>query len=210
MEFLSIILFALAVSSDGFVAGIAYGIRKIRLPIISLLVICAASALAVTTAMLFGKGLSCFFSPLAASRLGASAIIAVGLFFLLQALRQVVGGMGNDQDLLLSLKVKPLGIIIQIFKEPSTADLDSSGEIGLKEAFLLGLALAMDAFGAGIGVAMAGYNILFTAASVGVLKFILVSSGIMLGNVVENEKWQYLSSLLTALILITLGIFEFI
>jgi putative Mn2+ efflux pump MntP len=32
--------------------------------------------------------------------------------------------------------------------------------------------------GAGIGIAMAGYNILFTALTVGVLKFILVSTAL--------------------------------
>ncbi len=210
MRFLSIILFALAVSSDGFMVGMTYGVRKIRIPIISLLVICVASASAVTAAMLFGKGLTCFLSPMAASRLGAFTIMAIGFFFLLQAFRQVVGGIGNEEDPLLSLKVKPLGIIIQILKEPSTADFDSSGEIGLREAFFLGLALAMDAFGAGIGIAMAGYNILVTAISVGVLKFVLVTSGLMLGRVVKSEKWQYLSSILTGLILCTLGLLEFI
>jgi len=211
VELLSIILFALAVSSDGFIVGMTYGVRKIRMPISSLLIICIASASAVTVAMLFGKGLTCLLSPSAATHLGAITIIAIGVFFLLQSLRQKLGNVEVDgEDPILSLNVKPLGIIIQILKEPSSADFDRSGEIGLREAFFLGLALAMDAFGAGIGIAMAGYNILFTAISVGMLKFILVSSGLILGKKVENERWQYLSSVLTGLILMILGISELI
>ena len=211
MELLAIILFALAVSSDGFMVGVAYGVRKIRMPIISLLVICIASATAVTVAMLFGRGLSSFLNPSTASHLGALTIMAIGLFFLLQSFRQKLCVMEeNGKDPLISLNIKPLGIIIQILKEPSSADFDSSGEIGIKEAFFLGLALAMDAFGAGIGIAMAGYNILLTAVSVGMLKFILVSSGMMLGKVVTNERWQYLSSVLTGVILLALGSSEFI
>lgn len=211
MELLYTTLFALAVSSDGFMVGMAYGVRKIRMPIISLLIICIASASAVTVAMLFGKGLTCFLSPGAASRLGAITVGAIGVFFLLQSFRQKLGAVeSNGEDPILSLSVKPLGIIIQILKEPSSADFDRSGEIGLREAFFLGLALAMDAFGAGIGIAMAGYNILFTAISVGMLKFILVSSGLQLGKKVENERWQYLSSVLTGLILLVLGISELI
>ena len=211
MELLSIILFALAVSSDGFIVGMTYGVRKIRMPISSLLIICIASASAVTVAMLLGKGLTCLLSPSAAAHLGAITIIAIGVFFLLQSLRQKLGNVEVDgEDPILSLNVKPLGIIIQILKEPSSADFDRSGEIGLREAFFLGLALAMDAFGAGIGIAMAGYNILFTAISVGMLKFILVSSGLILGKKVENERWQYLSSVLTGLILMILGISELI
>jgi putative sporulation protein YtaF len=211
LELLAVLLFALAVSSDGFMVGIAYGFRKIKLPVMSLLLICVASATAVTAAMLVGKGLTSFLNPVAASRLGASTIMFIGLFFLVQSFRQKLGEIeGNGADPLLSIKVKPLGIIIQILKEPSSADFDRSGEIGMKEAFFLGLALAMDAFGAGIGIAMAGYNILFTALSVGMLKFILVSSGLVLGRRVKNERLQYLSSVLTGFILLALGVSEFI
>jgi putative sporulation protein YtaF len=181
------------------------------MPLISLLVICVASASSVTLAMLFGKGLMCFLTPAAASRVGAVTIMVIGGFFLIQSLRQKLCGMDvNDEDPLLSLTVKPLGIIIQILKEPSKADFDRSGEIGLQEAFFLGLALAMDAFGAGIGIAMAGYNILLTAICVGMLKFILVKSGLMLGRIVQNEHWQFLSSVLTGLILLALGVSELI
>lgn len=211
MELLASILFALAVSSDGFIVGMAYGVRKIRIPITSLLIICLASASAVTVAMLFGKGLTCLLNPSVATRLGAITIIAIGGFFLLQSIHQKLVALdSNGEEPILSLNVKPLGIIIQILREPSAADFDRSGEIGLKEAFFLGLALAMDAFGAGIGIAMAGYNIFFTAVSVGMLKFILVNSGLLLGKKVKNEHWQYLSSVTTGLILVALGLSELI
>lgn len=209
MELVASVLFALAVSSDGFMVGMAYGIRKIKMPPISILLIAVASASAVTIAMLFGKGLACFLNPGTAANLGAITIIAIGGFFLLQSFRNRLDDIDdNGETPILSLNVKPLGIIIQILKEPSSADFDRSGEIGIKEAVFLGLALAMDAFGAGIGIAMAGYNILFTAVCVGVLKFILVGTGLLLGRKVENEHWQHLSSVLTGLILLALGISE--
>lgn len=209
MEVLLIGLFALAVSADGFAVGLAYGVSKIKIPLVSLLVICMASAASVTVAMLLGRGLSSLVSPTVASRLGAVTIIAIGAFFLLQSLRQKIGAIEDDgNDPLLSLKIKPLGIIIQILKEPSSADFDHSGEIGTREAFFLGLALATDAFGAGIGIAMAGYSILLTAVSVGVLKFLLVGSGLLLGKRVASQKWHGLPTAVTALILITIGISE--
>ncbi len=211
MEYLVVLLFAMAVSADGFMVGIAYGIRKIKIPFTSLVLICIASATAVTVSMLVGKGLGSLLNPVVASRLGAITIMLIGVFFLVQACRQKLDGLEvNGPDPLLSIKVKPLGIIIQILKEPSMADFDHSGEIGMREAVFLGLALAMDAFGAGIGMAMAGYNILFTALSVGLLKFILVNGGLMLGGRVKNERWQYLSSIVTGLILLGLGVAEFI
>jgi putative sporulation protein YtaF len=161
--------------------------------------------------MLVGKGITTFFKPQTASRLGAVMIIVIGLVFLLQFCRQKLrDGQADEEEPLLSLKIKPLGIIIQILREPASADFDQSGEIGLREAFFLGLALAMDAFGAGIGIAMAGYNILLTALCVGVLKFILVSSGLKLGTIVEDARWQYISSLATGMILVIIGLSELI
>ncbi|MEQ8201199.1 MAG: sporulation membrane protein YtaF [Syntrophomonadaceae bacterium] len=211
MEFLLIGLFALAVSADGFAVGLAYGFRKIKIPLLSLLVICAASASSVTAAMLLGRGLSSLLSPVLASRLGALTLIGIGLFFLLQSLRQQISSIEeNGFNPLLSFKIRPLGIIIQILREPSSADFDHSGEIGSREALFLGLALAMDAFGAGIGIAMAGYNILFTAIAVGMVKFLLVGGGLLLGRTVARESWQGLPTALTALILLAIGISELI
>jgi putative Mn2+ efflux pump MntP len=74
----------------------------------------------------------------------------------------------------------------------------------------LGLALALDAMGAGVGVAMAGLNIFYTVLAVGVLKFILVNLGLLVGAFF-NQAWiKSLSAVISGLILIIIGISEFI
>ncbi len=206
MEYIAAILFALAVSADGFAVGVAYGIRKIKIPVLSLLVVSLASASAVTVSMLCGKALAHFCSPAFAFQLGAALIIIIGGYFLLPAFRDKICDIQRSEDQpLVSLEIKSLGIIINILKEPSQADFDCSGEISLREAFFLGLALAMDALGAGVGMAMTGFGILFTAISVGVLKFILVNIGVMLGQVLPNEKYKSASALAAGLILLAIG-----
>ncbi|MGS0763637.1 sporulation membrane protein YtaF [Syntrophomonas curvata] len=209
MEFLTILLFALAVSADGFAAGIAYGIGKIRIPFLSLLVISLASALAVSVSMLCGAGLTELLSPQLSSYLGALIILGIGAWFLLNACRDKIDSLENgDEEPLLAFSIKPLGIIVQILKQPSRADFDCSGEISTGEAFFLGLALAMDALGAGIGMAMTGSNILYTAISVGVLKFILVNSGIFLGSKINTTRIKAVASLVPGLVFMTIGIIE--
>lgn len=213
MEWLIVCLFASAVSADGFMVGVAYGLKQIKIPVLSLAVIALSSALAVTLSMLCGMALASFFTPDTAYFIGAAILIVIGAYFLLQACRQRILNLDlakGEESPLLSLNVKSLGIVIQILKHPSDADMDSSGEISTKEAFFLGLALAMDAFGAGIGVAMAGFNILLTAICVGVLKFILINSGLYLGRILQNERINNLSSLVTGLILIAIGVSELI
>lgn len=206
-----ILMLALAVSGDGFLVGVAYGVKKIKIPLISLLVIALASTTAVTVSMLCGKGLASVLSPEFASRTGAILLLIIGMYFILQACGEKINNLGNDNnEPIITIKVKPLGIIVQILKQPSSADMDCSGEISLHEAFFLGLALALDALGAGLGAAMAGFNILLTAICVGVLKFILLNSGIYLGRLMGNQRWLCLSSLLPGIILVTIGLVELI
>ena len=87
MHIVSAALLALAVSSDGFAVGMAYGARKIRIPLGPLLLICLASMLAVSISMLAGKALALYFDPRVAQRIGAVALIAVGLWFFGESLR---------------------------------------------------------------------------------------------------------------------------
>jgi putative sporulation protein YtaF len=211
VELVMILMLALAVSGDGFLVGVAYGVKKIKIPLISLLVIALASTTAVTVSMLCGKGLASVLSPEFASRTGAILLLIIGMYFILQACGEKINNLGNDNnEPIITIKVKPLGIIVQILKQPSSADMDCSGEISLHEAFFLGLALALDALGAGLGAAMAGFNILLTAICVGVLKFILLNSGIYLGRLMGNQRWLCLSSLLPGIILVTIGLVELI
>lgn len=211
MELLGILLFALAVSADGFLVGVAYGIKKIRIPLLSLAVIALASAAAVSVSMICGKALATIFTSSTATVIGAILLIIIGFYYLFGACRETIENLDNDgEEPLLSLNIKSMGIIIQILKEPSTADFDSSGDISTREAFFLGLALAMDALGAGVGIAMAGYNILFTALSVGMLKFILVNCGIILGSRLNGKRLQSVSALIPALIFLAIGVLELI
>ncbi|QGU00179.1 hypothetical protein SYNTR_1585 [Candidatus Syntrophocurvum alkaliphilum] len=207
MEFLIVFLFAVAVSADGFVVGLAYGVRNIKIPFASLIVIAMASALAVTISMLFGMGIASLLSPQVAASVGAVILIIMGIYFLFQGVKDRINSLDEDeQKLLLEFNIKPLGIIVHILKEPSTADFDDSGVISAKEAFFLGVALALDAFGAGIGAAMTGFNVILTATCVGILKFLLVNGGLFLGKLMINEKIKIVSSILPGLILIILGI----
>jgi putative sporulation protein YtaF len=116
----------------------------------------------------------------------------------------------DDKEPFITFSIRFLGIIVQILKEPARADFDASGEISTREAFFLGLALALDALGAGVGVAMTGFNIFYTAITVGVVKFIVVNLGIILGHRVLSRRLQSISSWIPGLVLICIGLMEFV
>ena len=91
---------------------------------------------------------------------------------------------------------------------PDKADLDQSGSISAGEAFLLGLALALDAFGAGIGASMLGYSPALTAVLTACMSGFFLFFGMKLGIFLsQQEKLQRLT-FLPPVILIAIGIFN--
>lgn len=229
LNFLSIILFAVALSFDGFGVGVAYGIKKIKIPLKSLIVISLTSSTAIGFSMLLGTGISKIVSVLVAERIGASILIIMGGWLLIQSLisqeteqnkekakdcNVVYGNVAATRGVILEeplfrVQIKPLGLVIQILRQPVKADLDHSGTISPREAVFLGIALAMDALGSGVGAAMAGFAILLTVPIVGMVKFILVSCGGLIGRRFSATWLGNWATIIPGCVLILLGIANF-
>lgn len=216
MDLITLAVFAIALNLDSFAVGVSYGIRKIKLPTTSLLIISLMSMGAITFSMLLGKTVAGYFSPTFAHRLGGFILLLIGLWVLLQSLQEnrhkknsLKGDQGEQSPAtLVKIKIRFLGLVIQILREPSRADLDQSGIISAREAVLLGLALAMDAFGAGFAVSMMGFSIQYTALMVGIGHFILTYGGLLAGMGMNSKGLCQKLSTLPGFILIALGLFK--
>jgi putative sporulation protein YtaF len=212
------ILMAVALSLDGFGVGLAYGLRRIRIPVSSLIVIAMCTVFAMGVSMLFGSLIKLWLTFVPARLLGSLILLALGLFQLCRALLnrnqetlpEAVPALAVIQEKSISepefrFQLEFLGFVIQVLKTPQIADVDGSGGISLKESFLLGSALAMDAFASGIGAAMAGMT-LSVIGLVALTQIIMLGLGQqMAGKIPENwtSKAEYLPG--TVLILIGLG-----
>lgn len=214
------LLMAVALSLDGFGVGLAYGLRRIRIPINSLIAISLCTVLAMGTSMLFGGWVTLWLELIPARILGASILLGLGLFQLGkvlwnrsgESLPEAVPAMAAAQahaNLVLEpvfrFQLRFFGLVIQVLKTPDIADVDGSGVISLKESFLLGCALAVDAFASGIGAAMAG----MTLSVIGIVAltqiFMLRIGQQMAGKIPANwiDKAEYLPG--AVLVLIGLG-----
>lgn len=214
MELLALALFALALNMDSFAAGVAYGVRNIKLPVTSLAIISSMSMGAITMSMLMGSALAGYFSPTFAHRLGGVILLLIGLWVLIQSLqesgREKRGETPEEDEpsTIMQIHIRSLGLVIQILREPSRADLDRSGTISSKEAVLLGLALALDALAAGFAVSMLGFSILPTALMVGIGHFLLTYLGLQAGIGAMATGLSQKISVLPGFILIALGLFK--
>src|SRR5690606_3705432 len=111
--------------------------------------------------------------------------------------------------MLVKVEIKSLGLVINILKKPMVADLDKSGTITGFEAFLLGFALSLDAFGAGIGAALLGFSPWVMAMLVAIMSSLFVYTGIKSGSVFSKKSWVQKFSFLPGILLILIGIWKF-
>ena len=204
MSFVSVIMLGMAVSFDGFAVGLAFGLRKLQIPLLSLLIICFFSSFSVFLSMKAGALTSSLLSPDTASFLGGLMLVLVGVYITRQAL-QGSGGAASGQNSR-GEKDSRLSLLSGVLREPSLADCDDSGTISAKESVLLGVTLALDALGVGSGAAMMGFSPLACALAVGISKFMFVSAGLSLGRRYAQGSGGERTALFSGMVLIVLGV----
>lgn len=209
MLVLSLLLLAFAVSLDSFNAGFTYGLRKIKIPLKSIIVIACCSAFTLMGAMAIGQIIEAFISTKIAEIVGGIVFILLGAWFLLQFFRKDKSKEGlTHKKEIVKFEIKSLGLVIQILKKPVSADFDQSGTITGIEAFMLGLALSLDAFGAGIGAVLIGLNPFALALCVALMSSLFVYMGMKMGALLSRWTFMQKLSFIPGVLLILIGIWK--
>ncbi len=211
MNSLNALLFAIAISLDGLGAGIAYGLKNIRMPFLSLTIIGAVTVGMMGVAICAAGWLSSFITPRLAYGLGALLLIFLGFWSILQEwLKQYLPDEETlCPDTFKRLDLDFLRLVVQVFKRPTEADVDHSGELSCVEAFILGLALALDALVAGFGAALAGGLTLWTVLAVSLVQMAFVSFGARVAPVALSTQLQKKFPYIPGGILILIGLLRF-
>lgn len=205
---ISLLLLAFAVSLDSFSVGLTYGLRKMKIPLKSIAVIAVCSAAVLMAAMMIGQLLESFFSPDLAEKLGGAVLILLGGWILIQFFRPDKNELLCHEKIIMNFEIKSLGIVINILKKPMTADFDRSGTINGIEAVMLGLALSLDAFGAGIGAALLGLPPAKLALAAACMSSIFVYAGMKLGSYFAKSGWMQKFSFVPGILLIIIGLLK--
>lgn len=234
LHWVSLCILAFAVSLDGFGVGVMYGLRKIKIPLMSVAIISVCSGVIIFVSMQIGVLLLQFISPDYAKAAGAVILIGIGCWALVQMMRnkgeeesassnlsssdggdpadQVAfdrGTKSTDSDkTVLHIELKRLGLVIQILRTPSIADVDRSGTISASEATLLGVALSLDAFGAGIGAALLGFSPLLTSAVIALASGTFIWMGLRIGFLFSGFRWMRRLTIIPGCVLILMGIMK--
>ncbi|MGF2617348.1 sporulation membrane protein YtaF [Rossellomorea vietnamensis] len=206
---LLLFMLAFAVSLDSFSTGLTYGLRKMGMPLRSIVIISVCSAGSLLAAMSIGGAAESFLSEGAADRIGGLILIALGAFVLLQFFTTGKDYAADEEKILFNFEIESIGLVINILKRPMAADFDRSGTITGVEAVMLGLALSLDAFGAGIGAALLGYSPLLLAFSVMMMSVVFLSAGLRIGKNCAHMGWVKKVSFLPGVLLIVIGVLRF-
>ncbi|AHM65338.1 MntP/YtaF family protein [Paenibacillus polymyxa] len=259
----ALLLLAFALSLDSFGVGVTYGLRKMKIPLLSIAIISVCSGLVIGISMQLGALLSRVLSPVYTTVFGAVILICIGCYSLIQALQrkedlteetaevprdlhlteQVDSDSGHisalaekksaenantesltssgrdlstetslelqqEERTLFSLEFRKWGLVIRILRSPSAADMDRSGSISATEAVWLGIALSVDAFGAGLGAAMLGFQPLSTALAITLFSGVFLIAGMKAGFFLSAFRFMKALGVLPALLLIMMGILK--
>ena len=207
-HYFSLILLAFTLSFDSCSVGLTYGLRNVRIPLKSIVVIGVCSAVVMILSMGIGHMIAQIFSPVLAKRIGGFVLVAIGAWVLYQFFQSDKKEDALQEEKVWNLEIASLGLVIQILRKPTVADFDKSGTISGIEALLLGVALSLDSFGAGIGASLLGYSPLLMAGLVAVMSSLFLFSGMKVGTVLSNMRWLQKFTFLPGVLLIIIGIWK--
>jgi len=208
VDFIYVLLLGFAVSLDSFAAGVAYGLKNIRIPVTSLVIVGLVTALCTALAMLGASVLDRFIDLQLAVVAGSLLLIGLGGLSLFQEyLTKNTAFCQPDGDGSIRQLTFSLGrLVINIMIRPETADIDLSNSISPLEAVFLGLALGIDNMVATFAASLISMLPLCTPLVMGLIQMALISVGSQSFCRLLSDSWKRRFPFLPGTILILIGL----
>lgn len=208
MNLLYVITLGVAVSIDGFIAGTTYGLRNIRMPWISLLIICLITALCSAFAMFCAYVLAQFIDTDLALAIGAGLLVLLGIWSIFQQyLTKNVPAYECDGEVTAKNLTFSIGrLVISIMAKPETADVDRLGFISPLEAVFLAFAVGLDAMVGTFAAALMVSLPLYTPAIVGLIHLIGVWGGCQAAALLISDRMKKRLPYFPGILLIVMGL----
>ena len=207
LSLLQTVLLVMAVSIDAFVASLAYGTSKIRIPPASVVIITLVCSMFLGVSLLFGSLIRPFVPPMLTKIICFLILVILGLAKLCDSSIKHYIRKHKASHRKISFSALHLTFILNIYADPEKADRDMSHTLSPKEAASLSAALSLDGLAAGFGAAL-GSIILLQAV---ILSLIVNALAVILGCLIGNKIAQKTSldlSWLSGIMLIVLALFK--
>ncbi|HSQ90005.1 sporulation membrane protein YtaF [Romboutsia sp.] len=202
-----LLVFSLCI--DTFVASIAYGTDKIKIPFSSALIINAVCSSFLAVSLFLGSVFKDFLSPNIASVMSFSLLLMLGVYRLFESIFKTYIQKVSNTEVPLTFKVFDFKFVLEIYANETKADYDKSKILTSKEAFYLAVALSLDSLAVGFGSSLGSVRYL----EVILLSLVIGISSLLIGSCLGSRFAQKVDinlSWLSGAILIVLALMRFL
>ncbi|MDO4283272.1 MAG: manganese efflux pump [Clostridia bacterium] len=174
--------FALSANIDNLAIGVSYGMKKITISSKINIIIAILMSVITCFTMIVGKSISSFFNIEMINKIGAYALIIIGIH-----------------------------LFISECKDKHTEESQKElSQITFKNILLVILTLSTNNIATGIAASMISINIFFTFIFTIIFSFLMLYIGNKIGSNILNHKIEKYANIISAFIIICLGVFQII
>lgn len=235
MHLLSELLLSLSSNVDNLAVGLAYGIKKLRINLLTNLFIAFISAIGTFLSISVGTVIGNYLPADVANFLGSAVLVAIGIWGIQATLkrerhkRKRLARLRQEMQVPIAAGIYPdstTAVNSEMHEEfskemirefsyetyienPAKADTDRSGSIDIREAVALAFGLSLNNLSSGIGAGISALDAIATT----VLTFSFSVLGIIGGYILGRRFTARLSGLkagiISGLFMLVVGIYEY-
>lgn len=176
------VLLVLALSLDAFVASLAYGTRKIKVPFISIMIINIVCTFLLTISIGGGSLTKKILPGNITVIISFIILMLLGIYYLFEGIAKAYLEKRLNKGKKLRLKVFDISFIVNIYVDETKADYNESKDLDSKEAIYLAIALSLDSLAVGFGSALGNINYINVIILSLIVGIISIWTGLFIGD----------------------------
>ena len=181
------VILALIVSFDTYLVAAAYCNSGIRIPPASAAVINLTGAAVLGLSLLLSDIAGCFIPAELCRTLGLIVLTSIGVITVFKSLvRILVRRLSQKGEL--SLRTGSSGLVIKLYLDDTSSDIDNSKTLSPAEAAALALASSLDSASTGLSCVFCGISPLRTALFTFAAGFAAIAAGSLTGRKISASE----------------------
>lgn len=198
------LLLVLALSLDAFVASIAYGTSKIKIPLSSVTIMSIICSSFLAISLFLGSVVKNFIPDKVTCITSFVILLVLGVYYLFESLIKTYLRKQQDAKKKLQVNICNLCFVLDIYLDETKADINHSKNLNAKESMYLATALSLDSIAVGFAGSLGSINYIQVIICSLICGFVSIIFGAFLGRKIV-EKSNLNLSWLSGLLLIILA-----
>lgn len=206
---LEALLLVFVLSLDAFVASVAYGTNKIKIPFLSIAIISTICSALLAISLFLGSILKFIIPDKIAISISFVILLLLGVYYLFESLIKTYLKKNSSSNKKIKIKLLNLHLILDIYLDETKADFDDSKNLNSKEALYLAIALSIDSLAVGFANSFGNINYILTIIFSFLAGILVIVTGLFIGrHLINTIKVNF--SWISGVLLIALAILKLV